>query len=110
MRAGAMNERVAFDEPTGSTNDFGGKDEAWTEAHVCAAQWTHSRGDEQVQAAREAGRSSYKIVIRSCIAARAITAGYRMRDTRRGGVWNVRDVDHIADRRFVYLVVEGLQP
>jgi head-tail adaptor len=122
MRAGALKERVAFDEPTGTTDAFGGTTEAWTERHVCAAQWMHSKGDEQVQAAREAGRSAYKIVVRSCEATRAITAGYRMRDTRRGlpsGVtgdtlpgnrWNITDVDAISDRRWVYLVVEGVTP
>ena len=109
MQAGRLQERVAFDEPTGTTDAFGGTTEAWTERHACAAQWMHSGGDEQVQAAREAGRSAYKIKIRSCAAARAISAGYRMRDVRRETVWNVKDVDAIADRAWVYLVVEGPQ-
>lgn len=121
MRAGALYESVAFDEPTGTTDAFGGKTEAWTERHACRAQWVYSLGDEAVQAAREAGRKAYKVRIRSCTAARAITEGYRMRDVRRGlpsGVtgdtlpgnrWDVREVDAIADRAWVYLTVEGVQ-
>jgi len=109
MRAGALHERVAFDEPTGATDAFGGTTEAWTERHACRAQWVYGKGDESVQAAREAGRKAYKIKIRSCAAARAITEGYRMRDVRRSTVWNIREVDAIADLAWVYLVVEGAQ-
>ncbi len=122
MRAGALTERVAFDAPSGSTDAFGGTTEAWTEHHVCAAQWVYGRGDESVQAAREAGRKAYKVRVRSSAAARAITEAYRMRDIRRGlpaGVqgdslpghrWNILEVDAITDRAWVYLTVEGPSP
>jgi head-tail adaptor len=120
-RAGDLVESVAFDELTGGTDAFGGTVEAWTERHTCRAEWLYGRGDEAVQAAREAGRQSYKVKIRSCAAARAITTDYRMRDVRRGlpsGVegdtlpgnrWNITEVDAITNRRWVYLVVEGTQ-
>jgi len=81
--------------------------EAWTERHACRAQWVYGKGDESVQAAREAGRKAYKIRIRSCAAARAITEGYRMRDVRRSTVLNIREVDAITDRAWVYLTVEA---
>jgi len=122
MRAGALTERVAFDAPTGGTDALGGVTEAWTEHFSCAAQWLYGKGDESVQAAREAGRKAYKIRVRSCAAARAITESYRMRDVRRGlpsGVtsdtlpgnrWNVTEVDTITDRQWVHLVVEGPMP
>lgn len=109
MRAGALRERVAFDEPTGETDAFGGTTEAWTERHVCAAQWVYGKGDESVQAAREAGRSAYKIKVRSCAATRTLTADYRMRDVRRSTVWNIVEVDAITDRAWIYIVVEGPQ-
>jgi len=107
MRPGTLTERVAFDEPTGGTDAFGGETEAWTERHVCAAQWTYGRGDESVQAARQAGRKAYKVRVRSCAATRAVREGYRMRDVRRGTVWNIRECDAITDRAWVHLVVEG---
>lgn len=109
MRPGALTERVAFDEPTGGTDAFGGTIEAWTEHHVCAAQWVYGRGDESVQAAREAGRKAYKIKVRSCAATRALTTDYRMRDVRRSTVWNIVEVDAITDRAWIYIVVEGIQ-
>ena len=110
MRAGALQERVAFDEPTGTTDSFGGTTEAWTERHVCAAQWLYGKGDESVQAAREAGRKAYKIRVRQCAAMRAVTEGYRMRDVRRSTVWNVVEINAITDRAFVHVTVEGPQP
>lgn len=109
MTAGRLSERVAFDAPDGGTDAFGGETEAWTEHHVCAAQWTYGKGNESVQAAREAGRKSYKIKVRSSTATRAITEAYRMRDVRRGTVYNIREVDAITDRAWVHLVVEGAQ-
>ena len=109
MQGGRLQERVAFDEPTGTTDAFGGTTEAWTERHVCAAQWLYGKGDESVQAAREAGRKAYKIRVRSCAATRAVTEGYRLRDTRRGTVWNVREVDAVTDRAWVHVTIEGPQ-
>jgi len=109
VNPGKLNERVAFDEPTGGTDAFGGETEAWTERHVCAAQWIYGKGDESVQAAREAGRKAFKIKVRSSMAARAITEDYRMRDVRRGTTWNITEVDAITDRAWIYAVVEGPQ-
>lgn len=121
MRAGALTERVAFDAPNGSTDAFGGTTESFTEHYACAAQWIYGKGDESVQAAREAGRKSFKIKVRSCAKTRAITEDYRMRDVRRGlpsGVtgdtlpgsrWNIVECDAITDRAWVYLVCEGVQ-
>jgi len=110
MQGGKLHEAVAFDENTGGTDAFGGTTEAWTERHACRAEWIFQRGDEAVEAARLAGRHVYKIRVRSCEATRAITTAYRMRDTRRGTVWDIRTVDAITDRQWVYLTVEGQSP
>ena len=79
----------------------------------------YQKGDEVVQAARNAGRQVFKIRIRQCEAARAITTGYRMRDVRRGWPsgegadslpgtrYNIPNVDAITDRGNVWLTVEG---
>jgi head-tail adaptor len=119
MRAGLLRGRVAFDAPNGVADGFGGETIAWTEGDPISAQWLYAKGDETVEAARNAGRKSYKIKVRSSAATRAITEDYRMRDLRRGlprGVtgdtlpgdrWNVIEVDAITDRRWVYVVVEG---
>lgn len=107
--AGALQERVAFDAPNGTTDAFGGATEGWTPGDPVSAKWVYGKGDESVQAAREAGRKAYKIKVRSSEATRAVTEDYRMRDTRRGTVWNITEVDAITDRAWIYIVVEGPQ-
>lgn len=107
MRPVALTERVAFDAPTGGTDAFGGETEAWTEQHVCAAQWIYQKGSETVEAARLAGRQMFKLKVRSSTATRAVTTDYRLRDVRRGTTWNIRECDAITDRQWVFLVVEG---
>jgi head-tail adaptor len=111
MNPGNLTERVSFDAPSGTTDAFGGTSEAWTAGDPVPAQWVYSKGDESVQAARQAGRKAFKIKVRSSAATRAVTPDYRMRDVRDGTVWNITEVDARSDEakraRMVFLVVEG---
>jgi head-tail adaptor len=112
-------ERVAFDEPNNAPDGYGGREQGWTEVYSCRAEFIYSRGSEAVDAARLQGKAIYKVRVRSCAAARAVTADYRMRDARRGlpaGVegdvlpglrYQIREVDAITDRQWVYIVVEA---
>ena len=80
----------------------------WQRHHECRAQLIYQRGSEVVEAARLEGRSIYKVKIRSCVAARAITTDYRMIDLHRvDTTYAVIEVDAITDPMWVYLVVEG---
>jgi len=111
MNPGRLSERVAFDAPNGSTDAFGGEGVGWTSGNTVAAQWVYGKGDEIVQAARHAGRSAYKIKVRSSSTTRAVTTDYRMRDVRDGTAWNITEVDARSDEarraRMVFIVVEG---
>jgi len=107
MRAGALTERVAFDAPTTAADGFGGQEVGWAEQFQRRAQFVYQRGDEAVEAARLAGRSIYKIRVRSSADTRGITTDWRMRDVRRGTTYNIREVDAVTDRAWVHLVVEG---
>ena len=60
-RAGSLTEAVAFDEPTGTRDEFGGESTNWAERIACRAEWIYGKGDETLQAARNAGRKVYKI-------------------------------------------------
>lgn len=107
--AGDLIERVAFETyandpaaPPGVTRPI------WAEVYTCRAQFVFSRGSEAVEAARLEGRAVYKIKIRQCAAARAITTDYRMIDKRRGTEYAITGVDAIADRAWVFVqVVSG---
>ncbi|RBO54062.1 head-tail adaptor protein [Rhodovulum sp. BSW8] len=102
-----LTEAVAFDRPSGVPDGYGGTTIEWVEAFACHAEFTYAKGDETVQAARLAGRGSYKVKINSSSQSRRITTDWRMRDTRRGQEWNIREVDAITDRAWVWLVVEA---
>lgn len=110
-----MLERVAFDEEIHAPDGSGGQVRDWVQRYGCRAKFIYSRGSEVVAAARLEGRAIYKVRIRQCAASRAIQPSWRMRDLRRGDLtkplpgeeYNVREVDAITDRKWVYLVVES---
>lgn len=102
-----LNEAVAFDRPAGTPGSGGVVSTVWSERWSSRAQFIYSRGSEVVEAARLEGRPIYKVRVRSCSAAREITTSWRMRDTRRGTEYSIREVDSVSDRQWVFLVVEG---
>ncbi|WP_281480483.1 head-tail adaptor protein [Thioclava sp. DLFJ4-1] len=106
--AGALGQRVAFDAPGSTVGPGGVVSSTWQRHHECRAQLIYQRGSEVVEAARLEGRPIYKVKIRSCAAARAITTDYRMIDLHRADTaYAVIEVDAITDPMWVYVVVEG---
>jgi len=110
-----LPEKVAFDQRNGVPDGAGGEVTTWVFGYSCHAEFIYSRGSEVIDAARLEGRSIFKIRIRQCAAARSVQADWRMRDLRRGpqegdfpGIeYNIREVDAITDRRWIFLVVES---
>ncbi|MHA7852201.1 head-tail adaptor protein [Roseovarius sp.] len=107
MTAGHLSERFAFDAPTSTPDGFGGIETGWEEQFTRSCEVIYQRGSEAIEAARLTGRSIYKIKLRSDSGTRTITTDWRARDARRGTEYNVREVDAITDRAWVYLVVES---
>lgn len=107
MTAGRLRESVAFDSPTSAPDGYGGTEDGWSEEHACRAEFIHQRGNEAVDAARLTGSQIYKVKIRSNAESRAILAGWRMRDVRRSVVYNIRSVDSVTDRQWVWLQAES---
>lgn len=99
-------EAVAFDAPTPQADGQGGREDGWTQGHACRAQFLYLRGGETVQAARLAGRQPVVVTIRQCDAARLITPEWRMRDTRRSDVYNIRSIVPTDDRMYLELTCE----
>lgn len=113
--SGPLQGKVAFDPPLVSPDAHGGVETGWdtansVERHV---EFIYQRGSEAVEAARLAGQAVYKIRVRSSAETRAITTAWRMRDLRRDDAhgadvaYNIREVDAISDRRWVWIVVES---
>lgn len=79
----------------------------WVQKYACWAQFVYDRGSEVVEAARLEGRSTFKVRVRQCVVARAVTTDWRMRDTRRGTEYALIEVDSITDRAWIYMVVQS---
>lgn len=107
MTSGQLRHRVAFDAEQLTPDGVGGHTLAWAQKHECAAAFIYQRGAEAVDAGALTGTATFKVKIRSCNAARAITAEYRMRDVRRGLSFNIREVDAISDPAWIWIVVES---
>lgn len=105
--AGQLRERVAFDAPV---VDADGIQTGWAAPGVATERWAefiYQRGSESVDAARLSGKAIYKLRLHQSSAARGISTDWRMRDLRRGTEYQVREVDAISDRRWIYIVVES---
>lgn len=105
--AGKLREGVAFDAPV---FDADGIQTGWADASAATERWAefiYQRGSESVDAARLSGKAIYKLRIRQSSAARAISTDWRMRDLRRGTEYQLREIDAITDRRWIYIVVES---
>lgn len=101
-----LYEAVAFDNPTSSADGQGGQEAGWTLVHACRAAYLYLRGGESVQQARLTGRQPVVVTIRDCDDARLITPDGRMRDTRRGEIYNIRSIVPSDDRRYLELTCE----
>ena len=104
--AGPLNELVAFDSPTEQADAQGGVATTWGESYRCAAHFMYLRGGETVQARRLEGRQPVVVTIRQSALARTITSNWRMRDLRRGHVYNIRSIVPSDDRRWFELTCE----
>jgi head-tail adaptor len=107
MSAGRLAKSLIFEAEGNVPDGHGGFTIDWLERHRCHARLAYHRGGEAVEAARLRGASIYKVRIRSCAAARAISPEYRMRDARRGTIYNIREVDAISDRAWIYILAES---
>ncbi|WP_170133812.1 phage head closure protein [Palleronia aestuarii] len=107
MTTGRLNERVAFDIEDQTDDGYGGKNRSWQETFQAAAEIIYERGGEATIAGGLTGTASWKVRIRAHAASRAVTTDHRMRDVRRGLAFNIREVDALSDRLYVWLKVDS---
>lgn len=107
MRAARLFEAVALEDFTEVRDQYGGVTQDWATAFEAHAEFIYNRGSEAVQAGALTGTATFKVKLRSSIQSRAITTKQRLRDIRRGMRYQIREVDGITDRRWIYLVVES---
>lgn len=107
MRRAALHQSVAFDVEVNTPDGKGGQDRTWSEVHVCRAEFRYQRGEEAEIDGGLTGTARFKVRVRSCPEALALTADHRMRDIDRDVAYNVREIDGITDRQWVWLIVES---
>lgn len=105
--AGRLQHAVAFDRRDTATDAYGGHATTWEEQFACRAQFMHLRGGETAIAARLEGRHPLIARIHASADSRAVTADWRMRDTRTGIAYAVRDVTPSDDRLYLDVLVES---
>lgn len=107
--AGALNERVTFVRFVSTTDQWGGQTGTWQDQFTAAASITWSRGGETVIAGRLQGKQPAILRIRTNAAARAIAPDWRVRNTRTGEVFNIRELPREArdSRGYLEMMVEA---
>jgi SPP1 family predicted phage head-tail adaptor len=106
MEANDLTERVAFDLRAEVDDGYGNTQSDWVERFQCRAAYRHLRGGESVMAGRLEGKHTQIITVRSSSQTRQIDTDWRVRDTRTGQEFNIRDVTHETDRQWISLLVE----
>lgn len=111
MPAGTLRERVSFAVRNERDDWFGNTVSDWIEQFQDAAGYTHLRGGETVIAARLENRHPQVIRVRASTRTRAVTADWRVTDTRTGVQYAIRDVTHDVKNAYIdFLCERGVTP
>lgn len=101
-------ESLVFDQPKIEADGYGGQETTWTTGvYACRGHFRYLRGSEPVIAARLSGVQPVVVTIRNCAASRAITPDWRMRDARRGTIYNIRTAIPSDDRLWIEITAES---
>jgi len=106
ISAGDLYYRVAFDKRVEVEDGAGNTVGDWQEQFSCRAAYRHLRGGESVMAGRLQGKHTQVIIVRASSLTRSVSTDWRVRDVRNGEVFNIRDITHETDRRWVSMLCE----
>ncbi|MBD9372110.1 phage head closure protein [Rhizobium sp. ARZ01] len=106
MEANDLFQRVAFDLRPPIDDGMGNTQGDWQEQFQCRAAYRHLRGGESIMAGRLQGKHTQIITVRASSQTREITTDWRVRDTRTGDEFNIRDVTHENGRQWISLLIE----
>lgn len=102
-----LSEVVAFDQPMAVSDGQGGQSEGWTEnVHACKASFLYLRGGEAALQGRLEGKQPVVVTIRLNASSEAIEPHWRMRDTVRGDIYNIRSIVPTDDRHWLEMTCE----
>jgi len=107
VSAGEMDRLVAFDRRTEVPNGAGGSRPGWDEVFQAWGSVRYQRGAESEDAGGQSVSARFKLRIYNTPGARALTGQHSMRDVETGARFNIREIDALSDRAFVWLTVES---
>lgn len=104
--AGDLRQRVKFQRRAPATDAHGNAVGAWVDLAVSrACALAPTRGVEEVQAGRIAGKASWDCWVRSDSGTRSLTTGDRAVDERTGETFDISFIGDMDGRR-VWLLVQ----
>jgi head-tail adaptor len=107
--AGDLDHLVSLEAPVFTPDGFGGEACAWAERFQTWAALFYRAGGEDLEAGVLQGQLSLRCRLRQSGQARQITTDWRL--VHRGTIYNVREVDSVTSREWVYLGLEaGVAP
>lgn len=105
LNSGDLKEFVALDKRQ-STNDGAGNYQTdFVQQFTRRAGFAYAGGGETVTAERLNGRSIFKVRLRKDAQTKLITSDWRMRDTKRGVTYAIREVDAVTHPLCIFLTV-----
>jgi SPP1 family predicted phage head-tail adaptor len=99
--AGQLTQRVAFERREEVDRGDGVTVGQWKEQFKCWAGYKHLRGGETVQAARLQGQQTLIIRVRSSSQTKGVTSDWRIRDTRTGALFDIKNPEPENNRMFI---------
>ncbi|NTF07182.1 head-tail adaptor protein [Agrobacterium rubi] len=105
--AGDLFHSVAFDKRVEQSDGAGNTKGSWQEQFQRRAGYINVRGGEAVMADRLEGQRTQVIFVRACSQSKTITPEWRVRDTRTGVIYNVREVTATIDRLWIDILVQS---
>lgn len=104
--AGSLKEHISFAVRNQHDDGYGNTISDWVEQFQDAAEYTHLRGGETVIAARLTNKHPQVIRVRASSRTRAVTADWRIKDTRTGTEYAIKDVTASTDNRWIDFLCE----
>ncbi|WP_181171964.1 MULTISPECIES: phage head closure protein [unclassified Mesorhizobium] len=105
--AGSLRQRVVFDKRGSGSDGGGGVVTGWQEQFSCAAAYVHRNVGEAVMNDRLQGKHTQVIRVRATSLTRPVTTGWRVRDARKGTIFNILDATESQDRAWIDLLAQS---
>jgi head-tail adaptor len=103
--AGDLDHLVSLEAPVFTPDGYGGEACTWEVQFQTWAALFYRSGGEGLEAGVLQGQLSLRCRLRQSDAARLVTTDWRL--VHRGTVYNVREVDRVTSREWVYLGLEA---